>query len=222
MQKAIWSILTVLAILAYAGVARADEPKSDQSKAEEPKKESVEDRQQDRKEAVAAAVSGQDFDKALAVLEEIIGDKEVSDDEKFEATFGQFRILVEGKHDGAKACPLAKKLSEAKKDNADVLNELAWTIIVAEDLKNRDLDLALTIAKQAAEVTKYERGDVLDTLARAHYAKGDLDQAIDFQTKAVENWRPDPRLDDEQNENAKKEIKGNLAKYKAEKAKPKS
>ena len=122
----------------------------------EPKQESVEERQQKRKEAFEAAVSGQDFDKVLAALEEMIGDKEVSDEDKLAANFAQFRILTKEKHDGAKACPLAKKLSEAKKDDPEVLNELAWTILDTADLKNRDLDLALTIAKQAAEVSKYD------------------------------------------------------------------
>ncbi len=220
MQKAIWSLLTVLAVLAYAGVARADEPKADQPKADQPKKESVEERQQKRKEALESAVAGQDFDKALAALQEMIDDKDVPDDAKLEATLFQFRILTKEKHDGAKACPLAKKLSEAKKDDAELLNELAWTILDTADLKNRDLDLALTIAKQAGEASKYERGDVLDTLARAYYEKGDLDKAIEFQTKAVdkvEKAENDPNVNDE----IKTQIKATLAKYKAEKAKPK-
>jgi len=222
MQKAIWSILTVLAVLAYAGVARADEPKADQPKAGEPKKESVEERQQKRKEAYEAAVSAQDFDKAVAVLEEMVNDKDLADDEKAHAAETEFDILIKEKQDGAKASAVAKKLSEMKKDDSDLLNKLAWFILDTADLKNRNLDVALTIAKQAAEASKYERSDILDTLARAYYEKGDLDKALDFQTKAVEKWQADPRLNDEQNEQAKSEMKATLAKYKAEKAKPKN
>jgi len=209
MRKTIASILMVLAVLASAGLARAEEPKPDPSK-----KASVEDRQKQRKEAFVAAMSNKDFDKALSILDEMINDKEVSDDDRLKAGCAQFGILVAEKKDGAKASALAKKLSQTKKDDSMLLNELAWTILDTPDLKNRDLDVALAIAKQAAEVSKYVDGPILDTLARAYFEKGNLDKAIEFQTKAVEKCQNNDTISDE----IKAQVKETLEKYQNKKA----
>jgi len=203
MRKTMVFVAAMLTIAATAA-ARADDEKAP----------SVEQRQQQRLEAFEAAMTGQDFDKALAVLDEMIADKEVSDDDRFKAEFTQFIILATEKHDGAKACPLAKKLSEKKKDSAEVLNELAWTILDTAELKNRDLDLALDIAKQAADASKHEAGAILDTLARAYFEKGDLDKAIELQTKAVEKIEGNDMIGDD----IKAQVKDTLEKYKAKKS----
>ena len=209
MRKVTTLILAALAVLASASLARAADPKPDPSK-----KASVEDRQKQRKEAFGAAVSTKDFDKALSILEEMIKDKEVSEDDRFKAGCAQFGILATEKKDGGKACPLAKKLSESKKDDATLLNELAWTILDTPDLKNRDLDVALAIAKRAAKVSKYVDGPILDTLARAYFEKGDLDKAIEFQTKAVEKCQNNDTISDE----IKEQVKETLEKYQNKKA----
>jgi pentatricopeptide repeat protein len=209
MRKELASILAVLTVLTLAGVACAEEPK-----AAPPKKTEVKARQKQRAEAIKAALSSKDFDKALTIFDEMIKDKEVPEDERFEATCAQFLILATEKKDGAKACPLAKKLSEAKKDDAKLLNELAWTILDTPDLKNRDLDLAMTIAKRAAEVSKHNDPAILDTLARAYYEKGDLGKAIEFQTKAVEKSEKNSELPDE----VKTQIRETLEKYQNKKA----
>jgi pentatricopeptide repeat protein len=213
MRKTMWSILAVLAVLSCASWARAEDPKPDKPKAERPKKETVDDRQQRRKADFDAAATSQDFDKALSILDEMLADKEIPDEDRFLATFASFQILLDKKGDGAKACPLAKKLAEMKKDNAEVLNALAWTILDTANVKNRDLNLALDIAKQAAELSKYADAAILDTLARAYFEKNDLDKAIEFQTKAVEKGQGD---------DVKSQMKDTLEKYKAKKKEKKS
>ena len=215
MRKAILCVWAVLAILAYAGLAWADDPVVEPSEKQD--KQTVEERQQQRKEALEAAMTGKDFDKAISLLDEMIADKEVSDDEKFMAEFTEFVIQAKEKNDGAKACPLAKKLAETKKDDPQILNELSWTILDTKDLKDRDLDVALEIAQRAAEVSKYENSAILDTLARAHFEKGDVDKAIEFQTKAVEKGANDEEITDE----IRTQIKETLEKYKAKKAETK-
>jgi tetratricopeptide (TPR) repeat protein len=217
MRKLILSVWAMMAILAYAGLALADdEPKT------EPSKQTVEERQQQRKEALQGAMNDKDFDKAISLLEEMIGDKEVSDDDKFMAGFYEFHLLATEKHDGAKACPLAKKLADEKKDDPQILNELSWTILDTADLKDRDLDLALEIAKAAAEASKNESSAILDTLARAHFEKGDLDKAIEYQEKAVEKSENDEELKNmDDGEKIKTQIKETLEKYKAKKAEAK-
>jgi tetratricopeptide (TPR) repeat protein len=210
MRKAIVSILTVLAIFAATGATRAEEPKP---KADAPKS-GLEARQEERGKALVTAITGKDFDKALSILDEMIADKDVTDNDRLACRYAQFHIWAEMKKDGAKAAELAKALVKAKKDNAELLNELAWTILDTADLKNRDLDLALEIAKQAAEVSKNENGAILDTLARAYFEKGDLDKAIEYQSKAVEKCQNDSSLPDE----IKTQVKETLDKYQNKKA----
>jgi len=214
MRKAIWSVLTALSVLASVNLAQAEEPK-----AEPAKKESVEERQERRVNDLQDAVSNQDFDKALKIIEEILGDKEVSKEDQLKAGMTQFVILVKEKKDGAKACVVAKKLSGHKDISADMLNELAWLILDTEELQNRDLDVAMSIAKQAAEINKYESPAILDTLARAYFEKKDLDKAIEFQTKAAEKAKTS--TDENITEEIKAQIQETLDKYKAKKAEKK-
>jgi len=52
-------------------------------------------------------------------------------------------------------------------------------------VKNRRLDFALRVAERAVELSKGEDASILDTLARAHYERGELNKAIEVQKKAV-------------------------------------
>jgi uncharacterized protein (UPF0147 family) len=262
MRNTTWSILATLAVLAGAAWARADEPKSPPAKPDQSKEEDGEARQQRRGEAFQAAIKAKDFnkalaildeiakdketpeevrdkmplarfqvrmqkfqaaaaqkdfDKALAVLDEVLQDKQLPKDARFAAIFTQFQILMEKKGDGAKACPLAKQLSEMCKDKPEVLNGLAWIILDTPNVKHRDLDLALTVAKQAAEASKYDAPAVLDTLARAYFEKNDLDKAIEFQTKAVEKMK-DAKGDESLPDDVQAKMKETLEKYKAKKS----
>ncbi len=67
------------------------------------------------------------------------------------------------------------------------LNRIAWSIVnPATDLATRDLDLALRAARSAHEFTQGKDAGVLDTLARVHFCRGEIDKAIDLQSRAVE------------------------------------
>jgi tetratricopeptide (TPR) repeat protein len=72
-------------------------------------------------------------------------------------------------------------------ERPDLLNFVAWTLV---DPKNklegqRDLDLALKAAERANELTKGEDASTLDTLARVHFTRGDVDRAVALQRDAV-------------------------------------
>jgi hypothetical protein len=245
MRKAIGLTLTVWAVLAAAGWALGDEPKPAAKKVEpkpaakkekESVKQSVQDRQDQRiadlKAAVAAA--SPDFDKALSILDEMLNDKEVSNSDRLRADILKCRILAGPKKDCAKACPLAKKIAEAKKANpkwleetplAHVLNALAWIILDSADLKGRDLDLAMTLAKQAAEESKQVDPAILDTLARACFEKGDLAKAIEWQTKAVAKCEVNDKMPAESKtslERIRHALTKTLEKYKSQQSGKKS
>ncbi|HEX5136108.1 MAG TPA: redoxin family protein [Planctomycetota bacterium] len=90
----------------------------------------------------------------------------------------------------------AKIVEKAVKYNSpEKLNEIAWTIVDPEqEIKSRDVDLAMRAAEKAVELTKGEEGAILDTLARCYHWKGDLEKAIEIQTKAVEKAADDPEM----------------------------
>jgi thiol-disulfide isomerase/thioredoxin len=70
--------------------------------------------------------------------------------------------------------------------DAEKLNQVAWMIVSPEaSHEQRDSDLALRAAEKAAEFTENKSPDILDTLARAHFVKGNVDRAIEVQTQAV-------------------------------------
>jgi thiol-disulfide isomerase/thioredoxin len=94
-------------------------------------------------------------------------------------------LLLAGKPE---ASAVGMKLMEKglKHRNPMLLNQVAWSIVDPEsDVPSRDLDLAMKAAEKAVEFSKGDAA-ILDTLARVHYLKGDLNKAIEIQTKAVE------------------------------------
>jgi thiol-disulfide isomerase/thioredoxin len=85
------------------------------------------------------------------------------------------------------------------KDNPEALNVVAWTTVDPAsglDKKDMDLDLAMKAAERANELTKGKSGEILDTLARVYFIKGDIAKAIELQTKAVE-LAPSEKLKEE-------------------------
>ena len=117
----------------------------------------------------------------------------------------KFGILAETK-DYPAAIALGKQLVESQKGNADLLNAIAWMMVDPENpIDKPDLDLALKAALRANEASKGEAAEILDTLARVYFARGDVDNAIKIETKAVR----------------KSDMGKTLAEYKAKKKMPK-
>ena len=87
---------------------------------------------------------------------------------------------------------------------------MAWTLATAVSGPGPDLDLALTAAKRAEELTESKDASILDTLSRVLFTKGNIEDAIATQRKAIEIADP---ADKEQYEAGMKEyeaaLKGN-------------
>jgi thiol-disulfide isomerase/thioredoxin len=120
----------------------------------------------------------------------------------------KFQTLLQ-KKDYTAAYAQAAQTADRMKDNPDLLNEIAWTIVDRPDLEKRDLDLAMKLAVRANELTSGQRGDILDTLARVYFEKGDLAKAIEIQTDAVSKAPPQLKGD----------LEATLARYKQAKQK---
>jgi thiol-disulfide isomerase/thioredoxin len=152
------------------------------------------------------AMQASDFDGALKVVDEV----ETMKPELAGPLAGlRFRIYLQ-KKDYENAYKQAAKIGETMKDNAAALNDVAWTIADGEGIDKRDLDLAEKLANRAVELTERKESSILDTLARVHFEKGQIDKAISEQTEAI------AKADDA---DMKKQLTETLEKYKN--AKPK-
>lgn len=113
--------------------------------------------------------------------------------------------LAAGKIEAANAW--AKELTAgAMKDDPMILNGIAWSLVDPQaPVQGADLDAALAAALRADELTQNKDPQVIDTLARVYFKKGDKAKAIELQTKAVELAPEDFK---EELEKSLKEFKG--------------
>lgn len=80
-------------------------------------------------------------------------------------------------------------------DKPEQLNQIAWMMAtISDDPASANLDHAMKAITRAAELTNNTDSSILDTLARVHYSKGNLEEAISWQKKAVALAPEDPNL----------------------------
>jgi hypothetical protein len=104
---------------------------------------------------------------------------------QLQRTFQEYYRAVTGKGDASKSEELAKKLEANPGDNAEMLNEIAWTLLTDEKIKNRNLKLATRLALAAVDASEGKDASVLDTYARALFDTGKIEEAVTQQKKAV-------------------------------------
>ena len=99
--------------------------------------------------------------------------------------FANYYYAASGKRDADKLADFTKELYELKTKNFRALNQWAWVILTDENIKNRDLALATTLAKAAVEASEGKESAALDTYARALFDSGKTADAIAQQRKAI-------------------------------------
>ena len=97
----------------------------------------------------------------------------------------KFKLLT-GKGDFLAAYKLAEETSDAHKEDPMIQNALAWEMVSDDSIKKPNLELAEKIAIRANDAAKASDPAILDTLARVHFLKGEKEEAIKVQKKAVE------------------------------------
>ncbi|HYS77263.1 MAG TPA: tetratricopeptide repeat protein [Candidatus Dormibacteraeota bacterium] len=70
-------------------------------------------------------------------------------------------------------------------DDATAHNDLAWLYATAGDAKFRDPAKALEHARKAAQISKEKNAEILDTLARALFVNGKIQEAEETEKKAL-------------------------------------
>ncbi|UCF42637.1 MAG: tetratricopeptide repeat protein [Planctomycetota bacterium] len=70
-------------------------------------------------------------------------------------------------------------------DNTAALNGIAWILCTHPDKKHRDPGRAIALAKRAAELTEYNKAEILDTLATGYAEAGQFDKAMGISRSAL-------------------------------------
>lgn len=92
-----------------------------------------------------------------------------------------------GHSDAANAAGEAWFVEAVKIGDAGALNTIAWSIVDPNAKPaRRNLDLATRAAAKANDLTNGKDPSMLDTLARVHFSKGEIDKAVEIQLRAVE------------------------------------
>jgi thiol-disulfide isomerase/thioredoxin len=134
---------------------------------------------------IGALLAEGDYKGAVAVLDQLCA---------LDPAFGvrtaatRFDWLLRSKDLDAAYAWARKAVAAELKDEAMVLNSIAWMIVdpARADLERRDLEVALQAAARAVELTGNADPNNLDTLARVHFQRGDVDRAVEVQQRAVE------------------------------------
>jgi thiol-disulfide isomerase/thioredoxin len=133
--------------------------------------------------ARAAAPADEDFDQIKEQMQQRAS--QVREERRVQGVVDNYLAAVGENGDPAKAAELAQQLDGMHIQSPLTLNEIAWTLLTDEKVKQRDLPLATRLAKKAMAATEEKRGDILDTYARALFDAGAVAEAIDYQKKAV-------------------------------------
>lgn len=113
---------------------------------------------------------------------------------KFEDYRGQFSLqrnfqdyyrAVTGKGEATRIPELTARLENSKSSDIDALNEMAWTLLTDENIKTRNLLLALKLAQAAFDASSGKDPGVLDTYARALFDNGKVAEAATQQKRAI-------------------------------------
>ena len=93
-----------------------------------------------------------------------------------------------------RAYVLGHALVQRANDDAQMLNEIAWTVLEDAPPSRRDANFALKAALRANELTNSSDAAILDTLARAHFERGAVKMAVTWQERAVARAANDATL----------------------------
>ena len=129
-----------------------------------------------------SALQTGDVDGALGALDDLIAKRPDLASPRVQ----KFMILhMANRADAAYAG--GEELLQKLWDDAQNLNQVAWFVVDDKRVQKRDFDFALKAAARANELKESKDAAILDTLARVYFEQGELNTAIEWQSKAVEH-----------------------------------
>jgi thiol-disulfide isomerase/thioredoxin len=143
----------------------------------------VEAKRTAQQQELSTAMRAKDWDKALALIDEMIA-ADAGSAKMYR--FAKLQMLYQ-KGDAAAANAMAKDLSQQAGDKADrdILLPIVQ-IMVSANAKDLDKDLMLSLAKRVAEKAAADDWQSPMLLARVHAAREDYEKAAEAQRAAVE------------------------------------
>jgi len=99
----------------------------------------------------------------------------------------QFITLLRDFNDAEKGYEFGRAFMKEIWDDAQALNRLASATLDEDGIETRDLAFTLKAAQRAKDLTESKDPELLSTLARVYYQKGELTTAIKWARQAVEN-----------------------------------
>ena len=142
-------------------------------------------KEQEQQQKLNAAMRGGNFDEAFAMMDEA-----VKADPSLAPRYAMIKfqtLLMRKKDEDAAYAHGAKIVDNEIKGESQMLNGMAWMIVDGPGIKDRDLDLALKAAGKANELTGNKDAQILDTLAKVHFLKGDAAKAVEIQELAIKS-----------------------------------
>ncbi len=130
---------------------------------------------------INASLQKGDFKTAVELMDQLIAKFPENSDFKN----ARFQFLLKGEMFD-EANKAAAALFEASKDDSAELNQLAWILATGVEGPGPDRDLALAAANRAVELTDSKNASILDTLSRVQFLKGNVEDAIATEKKALE------------------------------------
>ena len=130
---------------------------------------------------INAAIQNGDYKTGVELIDQLI--TKFPENSNFRNA--RFQFLLKGQMFD-EANKTAAALFEASKDDAIELNQLAWILATGVEGPGPDLNLALAAANRAVELTDSKNASMLDTLSRVQFCKGNVEEAIATENKALE------------------------------------
>jgi thiol-disulfide isomerase/thioredoxin len=134
---------------------------------------------------IIAKVRSGDMEGGLAALDEVA--QKATPAQKSTLAGLKFQLLMQSE-DFAAAATALKEIAESKDADPNMLGTIAWNIYQAASKSEefpKELVEAAVFASEKSIEAKPNSGPFLDTLAHLVHLQGDLDRAIELQTKAV-------------------------------------
>ena len=127
----------------------------------------------------------EEFSKKLKELDPSVNVQDLRDEVAMQKAAGEYFQAVSDDNSSADLKKLGEELAPKLKNHPEVANNVAWLILTGDEVKRRDSEFALTVAKQAVEDSKWKAPHIIDTYARALFDNGKKQEAIEAQEKAL-------------------------------------
>jgi thiol-disulfide isomerase/thioredoxin len=135
-------------------------------------------------EALEQIVAGK-FDLAKAKADFLEQRKLEESREKAMPLIQQYFETASRSKDQEATAKLVKQFMPLIEKDSETLSVIAWQILMAEDLQQRDLELALKAAKTAYDLTEGKRALQGTVYAKALWETGKKKEAVEVQRKAI-------------------------------------